>query len=223
MWSDPRIQLIFLLFLRAWAAQVYAAFDQSGTLVGYLCSSDVGSDGRQTILELQTEHPEAASAVIAAWLTLHKNVQELKVWMTAAEVETVRHLSSWSEGFRSGLAEHANMYRIFNWQKVVHAFLQLRYKLASQGALPEGCVTLRIPRGPTLCLQIVAGEASCICVDSDADADVVADEKIAMRLLFGPQSVEVMHGACELMRPQGLRLLMAWCPLPLSYSPQDAV
>eukprot|EP00929_Paragymnodinium_shiwhaense_P120203 TRINITY_DN92100_c0_g1_i1.p1 TRINITY_DN92100_c0_g1~~TRINITY_DN92100_c0_g1_i1.p1 ORF type:complete len:400 (+),score=56.93 TRINITY_DN92100_c0_g1_i1:76-1275(+) len=213
----------FLLFLRAWGAHAYAAYDADKCFRGYFCVSDVDNGSKQEMLELEADSPEAASAIVSSWLQLHQT-KDLKVLLPQSEMALVRHLSAWCEASKTC---HANMFRIFNWEKVLAAFFQLRVEMAPAGLLPEGCLHIDIGTATAssrLQLRLAGGRATCCSVDStDFEADVICDERTAMRLLFGPESWETVAGSCKHVSNNALPLLACWCPLPFTWASQDGV
>jgi len=195
----------FDTILRSWNNVPYIAIGSDGRMIGYI----VASSDKSSIVEL-TGVSEGKPAFEIA-----------RAWTEQQPGSSVRfHLPPWHE-LLTPLGNIAESYSIHNsgnwlildWESTVDALLNARLSITK---LNEGRVVIEIISQGRFALQIDSEGATCKKCEDDADISI--DAAAAHRLLFGPLPPETIVPSCE-----ALYTLSQWCPLPLSWSRQDAV
>jgi hypothetical protein len=195
----------FHLLCRAWHNKPYAALDGAGRIAGYLVATGAGD----TLVELVAGNDDDAVAMVREW-TQTRGEAMLSVEAPALPGGWGQRLTERAE---SVAIRHSGNWQIFDWARVIGAFLQLRHSLAP---LADGRVVVGVAGGGAFRLE-VAGERA-VCAPTSDPPDVQTDAARLTRLLFGPLPPHLV-----MPLPSAGRLLSAWCPLPLHLPRQDTV
>lgn len=195
----------FARFLASWQHRPHAAINDTGDMVGYLVADE---DGRN-VVELLAGDVETAVTMARSWVQATGG-GSVRFDIPPTQYELVRRLSAIGETMSTGPSGN---WQIFDWAATVMALLQVR---AAGGGLADGATTIGIDGYGNLRLQVQGGQIACERVTTKAD--VTWDPSTAMRVFFGPLSPTSVTAV-----PEAASVLLAWCPLPLSWPRQDGV
>lgn len=189
----------------------YACLDREGRMVGYLTVDP----SKMGAAELVADSQEHMVDLMAAWIAandLDHLVRAVHPW----ERRMMQLLGGICEGASAG-PDH--QYRIFRWERVVQAFMDLK---AGYTPLAEGELVLEIGDWGRLAVSVREGKPVCGPTGAAPQLTLTAFE--AMRMIFGPFPADsvVPDAAGRLSRERAL-LLQSWFPLPLSWWGQDNV
>lgn len=184
----------------------YACLDREGRMVGYLTVDA----SRKGAAELVADSQEHGVDLMAAWIAsngLDQLTRPVHPW----ERQMMRTLGGICESF---YAAPDHQYRIFHWERVVQAFLELK---RSYAPLADGELVLEIQDWGRLAVSVRGGEPFCERTQTAPHLSLSSFE--AMRAVFGPFPAD-----CSAALPADRALLFqSWFPLPLSWWGQDNV
>lgn len=186
--------------MRAWKHTPFAALDENGMLVGYLCASE----DHQEIAEICYDSQETFEGMIHAWL---QESQKLHICLMPHQIEENRFLTKYSASFAMQVP---SQFKICNWEKMVGAFLRLK---ATYTAFPPAALLIEIEGYGQLLLETEGRMTRCIRGEKlNCKPDITVSEQEAHQLFFGPSPMLAdLLGAGAIL------------PLPLSWNNQDRV
>ena len=201
----PRPAHAFADYLNRWHHKTVLARDGDGQVVGYF--SALRRDDQVTELVAATD--ELALQMVRLWVEQHERRVSVKFATTLPSlVQRMGQTASVIELTQSG------NWQVFDWTTTLDTLLRVHH---GQRNLPAGSVALHIRDQDTrLRMTVDGGEASC--VPTEDPADLSADSKTMMRLLFGPLVARDVLVLSPAAAP-----LDSWCPLPLGLSRLDCV
>lgn len=196
----------FWLTLKMWTNTPYVCLDADGKFFGYLCVSTNLSG----ISEIHTANDADCIKIMHAWLAVN-GLKEVTVYMNPWRRSLIRALARVCESVQ---LTNDHQYRIFNWDKVVDAFMALK---ASYAPMVDGKAVISIGDWGKLSISVANGVPSVS--RTDEPEDIALTEFQAVSVIFGPLEA---FTAAEI--PENLETLFAqWFPLPLSWHFQDCV
>jgi|APSaa5957512622_1039677.scaffolds.fasta_scaffold19916_3 predicted N-acetyltransferase YhbS len=195
----------FPRFLASWYHRPHAALDAAGTMVGYLVADEEGSN----VLELLACDTATAVDIARSWVQAHDG-NSVRLDIPVTQFELLQQLSAIGESVSVGSSGN---WQIYDWAATVAALLQVR---VTGGALADGDVVIGIEGYGNLHIQVEGTQITCAQVTDKAA--VTWDAGTAMRVLFGPLPPSAVTWV-----PPAAAPLLAWCPLPLGWRPQDGV
>ncbi len=191
--------------LRSWNNVPYIAIGPDGRMIGYL----VASSNESSIVELTGVSEGNPDLEIArAWTEQKSNgnvLFELPPWHGLLE-----SLGNIAESYS---IHSSGNWLILDWASTLDALIKSR---SSVTKLTEGRIVIEIISQGRFALQVDSRGA--ICEQCDDDPEISVNAKTAHRLFFGPLPPETIFTDFD-----AVSLLSQWCPLPLSWTRQDAV
>merc|ERR1712216_78625 len=169
-------------------------------------------DKEVDVAELIAKTPQIASNMLRLWMQTHDAVETLSAKLPPTEIALINELQRWAE---TSEIVHTNMFRIFAWDRVVDAFLKLKWEVSDRCLLP-GTTTLQIEGYGSLELSVTKDGCSATRAQGSSDAAaspakegsqsgnseiLYCTQLEAMRLLFGPLPPSMCLGlrACSAM------------------------
>ncbi len=196
----------FYLYLLSSVKQPWAALRPDGSMAGYLTANPEHSE----ITEIFAEDADSFAGMVCGWFA-QQNLKNLKITLPSWAEENARYLGTITEDVR--LADNCS-WRIYNWPKVVNAFLQVKHV---KHHLAEGTLRIGIQDYGVIRLSVGGGKAAC---ELTAELpDVEWDALTATRILFGHVPPTLVAPIPQELEP----LLASWLPLPLSWLLTDYV
>jgi GNAT superfamily N-acetyltransferase len=192
--------------LASWYMQPWAAIRADGSMAGYLAANRK-QDG---ISEIFAQDEGALADMVRAWFE-RQDAPDATISIQPWEREKARFLGGIAEAVRM---TDGGSWQIFDWPKVVGAFLRVKSKLQR---LADGAMCVGIEGYGNIRIEVGGGAVSC--AKASARPDVEWDAFTAVRALFGqipPNYVAGMPGSVE-------PLAASWFPLPLGWPVQDHV
>ncbi len=189
----------FFEVLKTWKSRPYAVFRDTDC-IGYIVVSEDG--GR--VMETQIEPVSQLPVVLASYMRDFYDGYSLEVVTRAYETEMIEVLSEMAE--RSALSENLQ-YHIYNWPRVLTAFLQLKN---SHAPLSDGCKILEIQDACRI--KILVSQGTVQVEETDEQPDLVIEGTHAVRALTSPEAF---------YRPEAALTDVNWFPLTFGMSPLD--
>ncbi len=201
---------------RSWNADMWCIL-ANGTPCGYLTAS---KDGKE-VHELVTGDGRDPAEVLSSWIE-RKNMDTLKFSLPPYDQNGIASLSTLCE---SVLLEAADNMAIFNFPRVMKAFLQLK---AGYAELPDGSLVLSVEGKTPFRISMQEGRAHV--VETDEPANLILAYMDALAFLFGPLggvASTALESRCAAgpagWAGQERNLARSWFPLPLFFDFLDNV
>ena len=201
---------------RSWNADMWCILT-NGTPCGYLSAS---KDGKE-VHELVTGDGRDPAEVLSSWIE-RQNLNELKFSLPPYDQKGIASLSSLCEDV---CLEAADNIAIFNFPRVVKAFLQLK---AGYAGLPDGSLVLSVEGRTPFRISMQEGRA-CV-METDEPANLMPAYMDALAFLFGPLggvASAALESRCTAgpagWTGQERALARSWFPLPLFFDSLDNV
>ncbi len=193
------------LRMRSWRNLPYIARDAQGRVVGYaVCTPK---------MDTVTEVVGSSDDVVIDMLRVLREMCEpygMNVNLPPLPSALSLNIAGWAEDIR--LVKNGN-WQVYDWQPVLSSLLQIKHQ--SQ-PLPSGRVVVNITGQG--CFELSVNDTQARCTKADQQADLELDATRATALLLG-----AWNPAMVMKLPASVRVLQAWCPLPLHISRQDEV
>lgn len=198
----------FWLFLTAVFTTPWVALDAAGNVVGYM----VVNHEKNTINEIFAEDEDILIQMLRVWMKQEQR-ETLNVKLAPWQKSAIQKVSLIAETF---YWNHSGNFQIFNWEKVVGSFLEMKNE---KSTLLDGTLCLEVKEYGTLHIEVNKGEVRCR--KTEEKADQVLDEFTACRVLFGHCP---MHYVTDVQLNTEKRILLEnWFPLPLCWLIQNHV
>ena len=192
---------VFYEILNSWRNTPMGIW-QADKLIGFF----LASKDRKSISELYLTDMSMLTQALDAYLRTFKQ-ERVEVKASPTDTELLAELSTFAQGFTASNAFH---YNVFNYPKVIGAFLKLKSK---DVALPDGEFTLGIAGVCNLKISVRSNEP-VVSVTEEAPRFVLSHLE-AMRLIFSPVST---YSSGPM---QGNAFARALFPLPLFIERSD--
>ena len=193
----------------SWKCRPWAALSDGDEMIGYLIAKDDGS----FVPELVADTTENSVRMVRGWVGREGNRKDVVFRRSSLPDDLLRDLGSQCERVT---VQSTGNWMIVHWAEVVDALMRVRVR---SGELIDGTAVLAIENYGAIELSVVDGQAKCEKRElREGEQHLACNPVTAMRLLFGPWfPSQVVPPSPE------LRILEAWCPLPLSWPAQDHV
>lgn len=196
----------FWLFLTAAFATPWAAFNESGEMVGYL----VVDHAQERFTEIFAENDEILMNMVRTWL-YQQQTEYVKILLAPWQEKAARKLGMIADDF---CLKDSENFRIFHWEKVVGCFLEVKMQMAP---LIPGNLRIGIEDYGTLDITVEDGKVTCR--KTDLEADVNLDAFTASRVMFGHCPIQYVTDIASRKK----MLMDTWFPLPLCWMIQNHV
>ncbi|MBN1479036.1 GNAT family N-acetyltransferase [candidate division KSB1 bacterium] len=209
IWHDQKAMhvsrplCVLWTIFQSWHHKLYAALDEQGHLLGYLCVDQAGG----VVLETAARDDRAHQLLIPAWVN-YQEKESVNFVTAGLPGAFVTELSRVCE---QPTIHSCGNWHIFDWQRVLDACLKLKRQFFQ---LVDGQFCFEIKRHGSF--EMIIRDAEAACMRAHKRPDFSCSAETAMRLLFGPNP-PALNGLVN--HP----VVNAWCPLPLYMPRQDEV
>ncbi len=163
----------FFEVLSTWKSRVLAAYYDMDC-IGYLVVSEDGS----RIVEIKLTDMTLLPKVLQEYMMMYYDGWNVQISVKAFETEMIQVLSDLAEECSVG---NNLQYKIYNWPKVLRAFLNLKN---SHEPLEDGCLIIDIK--DTTRVQITVKDGIIAVEETDQPAEISLEPTQAVHLLTSP-------------------------------------
>lgn len=206
MYVDRRNLKRFFKTLSAWKSEVWVAFSETGSPIGYLCATP----DRKEVSEHRGLSAELEYRMLCQWIGF-AGVEEIHFSAAPWEVELNTAAGKICENWTVGITSH---YLPFHWCELMNALLDLK---SSYSVIPDECFTLEIEGYGVL--AFVGANCSVVGTEGEREVDMKLNHLDAVRFLIGCLPAVSVFDVPEKCR----RYVSQVFPLPLWWCGQDRV